>query len=192
MLGTVSFGQDSDSDSRFKEIFDQFSFALKAGTTPFGNSFGAGIAELGASYGLNSNISVGLSAMGGLGACGYHNSEGVYVELGENEDDDEDDPDEMEDDNDEECDSELDAVMGTLTYKISEQIPVFVQIAGGYSAGQNAPAYSALIGYHQKIFSELGITAGVRFSEVLSDIPADAVDFTRSGFKAELGIHWNF
>ena len=99
---------------------------------------------------------------------------------------------EMEDDDGEECDSELDAAMGTITYKLSQQIPVFVQLAAGYSAGQNAPAYSALIGYHQTIFAGLGITGGIRFSEVLSKIPADAVDFSRSGFKAELGIHWNF
>ncbi len=194
MLATVSFGQDSDSNKSFKEIFDQVSFALKGGTTPFGNSFGAGIAEAGAAFNLNSNILVGFSAMGGLGSCadGYYNSEGVFVEL--HEDKDEDDPeDDNEDDENEHCESdELEALMGTFTYKFSEKIPVFVQIAAGYSTDQNAPAYTALLGYHQNIFSQLSVSGGIRFSEILSKLPADAVEMSRSGFKAELGLHWNF
>ncbi len=83
--------------------------------------------------------------------------------------------------------------MGSITFKFSKKVPFFVQAAGGYSFGSNAPAYSAMIGYNQKIFKGLGIIGGIRFSDVLHQKPVDAVNMApSSGIRAELGLSWNF
>ncbi|MDA0194486.1 MAG: hypothetical protein O2887_05745 [Bacteroidetes bacterium] len=150
-----------------------------------------------------------------MGSCseGYYNSEGLYIKFDDDDDDDDDqfedefegefedgiadfDDDDIEDEHEDDGECEdgfgVQNVMATVTYKVSENLPVLVQVAGGYSVGMDAPAISAFVGYNQKIWSNLGVTGGVRYSTVFNKVPFDAVNYTRSGFKAELGISWNF
>jgi hypothetical protein len=66
-----------------------------------------------------------------------------------------------------------------------------VQLAGGYSFGHNAPAYSSMLGYRQNLLGGLGITAGFRYSDVLYKKPANAVKLAPSnGLRLELGLNW--
>ncbi len=178
---------------------------------------GVSLSDLNISYKMTSRFSFGISTMNNLGNCrsGYVNGEGAVVAFHSDDDDDDDefhdDDDEYEidddddeeefeeedgddDDDDDDCDeAELDNLLGTVTFKISEKFPFFIQAAGGYSFGNNAPVYSTMIGYNQRIFAGLGIVGGIRFSDVLYKKPADAVSLTPSnGFKAELGLSWNF
>lgn len=186
--------------TKVMQLLDQLSFTTSIGTPSFAiNNFGAvsgktlgqiSVAELNLSWKISDKMSLGLSGMGALGNCseGYYNAEGKFVEL-----EDDDDMDEIEDENEDgECEDDLTNVLATFTYKFSDRIPIFIQAAAGYSVDKNAPAYSAMVGYYQKIFSELGITAGFRFSDVLQKKPSDAVNFTTKGLKAELGVSWNF
>ena len=83
--------------------------------------------------------------------------------------------------------------MGGVTFKLSEKLPFFVQAAAGYSFGSKAPAYTAMIGYNQKIFAGFGIMAGVRYSDVLHQLPVGAESVVSpAGLKVELGASWNF
>jgi hypothetical protein len=173
------------------------------------------LGELTVNYKVNSHLFFGLGTMNNLsnGNRGYYNAEGLFISLcndddqdvadadgpdGPNDENGLNDPDGPNGPNDENEDCDEDGLfgknlMGIITFKFSEKIPFFVQTAGGYSFSGNAPAYSAMIGYNQKIFAGLGIIGGVRFSDVLYKKPADAVKVTPSaGFKAELGLSWNF
>jgi hypothetical protein len=160
---------------------------------------GISMGELSINYKMNSRISFGLGTMGSLGLCfsGYYNAEGNFVPFSSDDDDENDtedgDGDDDAEDDDDDCGEFGDNIMGTFTFKLSEKIPFFVQAAGGYSFGSNAPAYSAMIGYNQKVFKGLGIVGGIRFSDVLYQKPADAVKMApSSGLRAELGLSWNF
>lgn len=169
-------------------------------------STGISMGELNIAYKLNPKISFGVSSMGSLGLCnsGYYNQEGAFVPFSYDDDDDEHDDDDNEpdddnddnendDDDDDGCGEFGDNLMGTFTYKISEKIPFFVQAAGGYSFGSNAPAFSAMIGYNQRIFKWLGIVGGIRYSDVFYQKPAEAVSMApSSGIRAELGLSLNF
>ncbi len=206
-LSPTVFAQEqiAITEEATKSLFDQLSFTLKTGTpsipmSDLGSSgkqlSNIGIAEIGASFKTSSNFSFGISAMGGLGNCaeGYYDSEGVFIEFEDDEDDDDmDDRDEDEGEEDEDCDGEEpEVLMGTMTYIVSNKVPVYVQASAGYSFDSNAPAYSILVGYNQRLFSQLSLSGGLRYSEVLINVPSDAQDFSRSGLKAELGLHWNF
>lgn len=190
---------------------NKFSFTATTGTPSFStkelNSLNlnkissVSLADLNISYKMNSRFSFGISMMGNLGNCtsGFYNQEGAFTTFGDDDDEDDDDEiddddDEIDDDDDDECDDDdLGNLMGSATFKLSDKFPLFVQASGGYSFGNNAPAYTAMIGYHQKIFAGFGILGGIRFSDVLYKKPADAVSVTSSsGFKAELGLSWNF
>lgn len=187
---------DESVVSNASDFLSQFSFTSSIGAPSFNS---VSIGELNVSYKLNPKLSLGISAMGSLGDCleGYYNLEGQFVALNHDDDDDldEDMDNEGEDDDDDEaCESEgIENIMGTITLQLSDQIPVFVQVSGGYSLNSNRPAYSAFIGYTKKVFADLGIVAGLRYSDILYKIPSDAASLvSSSGFKAELGINWNF
>ena len=195
--------ETSKRDSRVRLLLDQISLTTTFGTTSvavkdLGNANLGNITlgELGAAFKTNDHISVGISLTGQLGNCnsGYYNAEGAFEGFDqENESDDDDDNDDPDMDDLDDCEEGIGSVMATFTYKLSDKVPVFVQASGGYAFGMNAPTYSAMIGYHQKLFSELGITAGIRFSDILHKIPADAVTVTPSaGLKGEIGFSWNF
>lgn len=208
MITTASIAQAQESatskdDSKLRLLMDQISLTTSFGTTSVAvNDLGnknlgnITLGELGAAFKTNDHISIGISITGQLGNCnsGYYNAEGVF-EAFEHEDDD-DDPDEDDDsdsDDQDDCEDGIGSVMGTFTYKLSDKVPVFIRASAGYAPGQNAPAFSAMIGYHQKLFSELGITAGIRYSDILNKIPAEAITVTPSGgLKGEIGLSWNF
>lgn len=152
------------------------------------------LGELGVAYKLNDKVRIGVSAMGALGNCnsGYLDGEGNFI--GFYADDEEDEEDEEGEDEDEECeDDALDNIAGTVTVTPFDNFPLFLQATVGYSMSADAPAISAMIGYSQTVFSELGVYLGIRFSDVLHHIPSEAVSVTSSsGFKAEFGVNWNF
>lgn len=180
--GTPSLSLDALKAASFKEI---------------GN---VSIGELNLSYRINNQFSVGVSWMAALGNCnsGYYTEGNQFVAFVADENDDHKDghhdgDDDEIDEEDDGCDDELGNVMGTVTFKFPEGVPFFVQAAGGYSLNYNAPAYSAMVGYYHKIVAGLGIVGGVRFSDVLHQLPADGVRLaTTSGIKAEIGLNWNF
>lgn len=204
---------------KIKSMLGKFSVTATAGTNAFGTSelknlsadklTQVSLGELSINYKMNSRFSFGIASMSNLsnGNSGYYNKEGAFVSFCDDDDDDDDeldeiedpfddDDDEFDDDDDEGCDDDDifgQNLMGSVTVKLSEKLPFFVQAAGGYSLSGNAPAYSAMIGYNQKVFAGIGIIAGVRYSDVLYNKPADAVKVTNSaGLKAELGLSWNF
>lgn len=201
MLATIClvYGQEEEiidngiSASKLSQILSDLSFTSSLGAPAF-NSVSLG--EINVSYKLNSRISVGFSAMGSVGDCveGYTNAEGQFVHIDDDQEDTDHDMDNDEDDGEESCDGEdVENLMGTATIKFSDKIPLFVQISGGLSVGNKRPVYSALIGYSHELFSNLGIMAGLRYSDILHKIPTDAVTLvSSSGFKAEIGINWNF
>ncbi|MGI9543713.1 MAG: hypothetical protein ACR2MX_10670 [Cyclobacteriaceae bacterium] len=204
LVAQAQEAETSQDNSKLRLLLDQISLTTSFGTTSvavkdLGNASLGNITlgELGAAFKTNDHISIGISVTGQLGNCnsGYYNAEGVFQGFEQEDDADDDaddiDDDDMDDQND--CEDGIGSVMGTITYKFSDKVPVFVQASGGYAIGLNAPAYSAMIGYHQKLFSELGITAGIRFSDIFHKIPADAVTVTSSsGLKGEIGLSWNF
>jgi len=155
------------------------------------SSFSLG--ELGVAYKLNDKVRIGISAMGALGNCnsGYLDDEGNFIGFYA---DDEEDEDEEEEEEDEECeDDALDNIAGTVTVTPFDNFSLFLQATVGYSIIADAPAISAMIGYSQTVFSELGVYLGIRFSDVFHHIPSEAISVTSSsGLKVEFGVNWNF
>ncbi|MDH3709277.1 MAG: hypothetical protein OER04_05295 [Cyclobacteriaceae bacterium] len=214
ITATTSYAQDPVSPellselSRIEKILNNLQFAGSLGSPAWdlnpsefnleSNSGSFSLGHLGISYKLNGNITIGISALGTLGNCnsGYLDQEGNFVSFfaDDDEDEDEDGDDMEEEDQDIECDDDLiDNIAGTVTVKFSEALPLFVQVTGGYSMAAEAPAISAMIGYNQKLFSELGAYLGIRYSNVFHKIPDGIVDVTSSsGIKAEVGLTWNF
>jgi len=163
-------------------------------------------------YKVNSRMKIGIGTLGSLGNCehGYFDAEGGFQSFDQDDNNDNDDgmdgPDGIDDndvvdDNDESNDNDNDNceddfgqnLMGSVTYQLSENIPIFVQVAAGYSFSNNALAYSTLIGYNQKLFAGFGISGGIRFSDVLNKLPATAISSTASeGVKLEFSVNWNF
>lgn len=157
------------------------------------------LGELSISYQLNDRFAFGLGNIGNLGNClsGYFDAEGKFFPLSDDDDDEMDDEaeSEMEDDGDleeDDCDDELlDNLMGIFTANPFQNFPLFFQVAGGYSFGKGAPAYSAMIAYRQPLFKGLGLTGGFRYSNVLYKLPANAVATAPSnGIRLEVGLNW--
>ena len=156
------------------------------------------LGEINIAYKLSPRWSVGLSSMSQLvsNQAGYFNEEGQFFSFcSEDEDEDDDmdeDGDEDDDMEDDDCD-DLDALLGSLTFRLSEQLPFFIQAASGYSFAGRSLAYSTMIGYHQKVVGNVGIMAGIRYSDVLYKKPIEAVSTTAtSGVRIDLGLSWNF
>ena len=199
---------------KFSSLFKRVSLSATMSTPAIGiNEFGQlnfrklgqiSLSDLNLSYKLSPRVSIGLSTMNNLsnGIGGYYNKEGQFFSLCDDDELDEDeipddpkDSDDIEYENDDDChDDEFGQnLMGTFTFKISEESPFFLQVAGGYAFASRSPAYTALIGYNQKIFSGISIRGGVRFSDIMYKKPADAVKTTSTaGLKVELGLGWNF
>lgn len=205
------------SGGKFSSMLGKISVTATAGTPAFAlDKLGKvnfkklsqlSLSNLNISYKVNPRLSLGISSMNNLSNStgGYYNAENQFFTFcNDDEDDDdgiEDDDMEIDDDDIEHEDEDGDCgddefgqnLMGTATFILSDKLPFFVQAAGGYSLSGNAPAYSAMVGYNQKVFAGLGIMAGIRFSDVLHKKPADAVKRTSTaGIKAELGLSWNF
>ena len=149
------------------------------------------LGELGIAYKLSDRVQVGISALGALGNCnsGYLDGENNFIPFNA---DDEDDEDEGEVEEGPECEGDqFDNIAGTITFKLIEGL--YMQATAGYSAVADAPAFSALVGYSQNILSQLGVYLGLRYSNVIHNVPSEAVHVTSSsGLKAELGVNWNF
>ena len=188
-------------NTKLKPVLDQYSLAVAIGTPSFpinqldiiskNGVRNISVAEINISRKINEKLSFGLSLMSALGNAkeGYYTTDGRYVEWDDGRyeiEDDEDEADEIEDED------EPDNIMGTFTYKISEKVPFFIQVAAGYAIEKNAPVYSAMLGYDQPLFASLGIRVGVRYSDVLQEKPENVADFTTRGLKAEVGLSWNF
>lgn len=198
-------------DSKTLNTLNRFSVTATLGTPSFSSTelktlnfnklSQVSLGDLNISYKMNSRMSFGIGTMGSLGngASGYYNAENNFTSFCDDDDDHDDDLDDMDDiddeDDDEDCDDDEigQNLMGSATYKLSNKFPLFFQAAGGYSFSDKAPVYTAMLGYNQKIFAGFGIMAGIRFSDVLHQKPADAVKLVSpGGFKAELGLSWNF
>lgn len=209
-IGLRSQGGDL-ANGKHCSVLDRISVTTTVGTPTFSTSdigklnlkeiSQVSISNFNISYKLDSKLSFGISAMSNLsnGTGGYYNQEGQFfpfcMDDDEEEDMEDDDDDSNDDPDDEDCDDDDFGknLMGTVTFTLSDKLPFFVQVAGGYSLSAKAPAYTALVGYNQKLYAGIGIMAGVRFSDVLYTKPADAVKRTSTaGFKAELGLSWNF
>jgi len=205
VLVTVSYAQEgvgldalnsSIDKSKAGQILDMLTFSASAGSGSINNNQFSNVAlgELNISYRLN-NISVGVSTMGNLSGCttGYTNAEGEFVSMDDEDVDMDDDGEDSDDGENDDCDAdEISNVMATVSYKLSDKVPVFVQFAGGYSFDSSAPAISVFVGYNQELFSRLGIVGGFRASNVFIAKPIDAVNFSSYNFRAELGLSWNF
>ena len=179
------------------------------------------LGQLTISYKVNPRLSFGLSTMGSLSSnkAGYFDAENQFFSLCDDDDhdDDDDDHDDYDDDHDDDDDDDYDDddddyddddddddddcdeddlgqnLMGIATFKLSEKLPFFVQAGAGYTFAGNAPTYTAMIGYNQKIVAGIGIMAGIRYSDVLYKSPIDAIrTVSGDGLKAELGLSWNF
>lgn len=161
------------------------------------------LGELSVTYKIHERFSLGLGTVAGLGNCGggYTNAEGAFVAYhSDDDDDDHDDEDDMDDeddddhdDDDDECDDEeLDNLMAILSTQPFANLPIFVQIAGGYSFGAGAPGYSMMLGARQPLIGGLNLTGGFRFSDVLHKLPAGAIEVgSSSGLRLEIGLNWS-
>lgn len=157
------------------------------------------LGELSVSYKLNDRFSLGLGTVAGLGNCegGYTNAEGAFVayDFDDDDDDDDDDMDDLDEDmdDDDDCDGEdLDNLMALVSARPFANLPIFAQVAGGYSFGANAPAYSVMLGARQPLIGGLNLTGGFRFSDVLHKLPAGATEvIPSSGLRLELGLNWS-
>lgn len=193
--------------NRMSDLFSRFSITATAGTSGLDVSnlsnistnqlTEIGLSEMTIAYKVNPRFSLGVSTMNNLsnGNAGYYDAENQFFSFCDDDDDlDDDDDGEDHDDDDDECDDDFGGnLLGSATFKLSEKLPFFIQAAGGYSLNANAPVYTAKIGYAQKIVAGFGVSAGIRFSDVLYNKPATAVTTTNSSaLKAELGINWNF
>ena len=150
------------------------------------------IGELSVQYKVNPRFSFGIGMLGSV-LCEdyYYDEEGNITE--DEDDDDDYEEDNYEDDDDDECEDELgENLMGLFTYRMSENFPLFLQLGGGYSWNADAPVYSILLGYNQKVFQNFGILAGLRYSDAVN--MGDLKNFVEpiGGLKAELGVSWNF
>ncbi len=165
------------------------------------------LGQLTVSYKMNPRLSFGISTMGNLASskAGYYNAENQFFsfceddDLDDDDDDDlyelDDDDDDLEEDHDEDCDEDEigQNLVGTVTYKLSEKLPFFVQAGAGYTFAGKAPSFTTMIGYNQKILAGVGIMAGIRYSNVIQQKPTDAIrTISGAGLKAELGLSWNF
>ena len=154
------------------------------------------LGEISLNYRVNDRLSFGLGNIANLGNClaGYFDAEGQFTAL-HTDDDDDDDIDDESDDNDDndddECDDDfLDNLMGILHFNPFSNFPLYLQVAGGYSFGNKAPAYSTKLAYRQALMNKLSISAGIRYSDVLYKVPADAVRISSSnGLRLEIGVH---
>ena len=165
------------------------------------------------SYKVNNRLSYGISSMNGLNnaASGFLDQENQFHSFCEEDDVDDDDHDDDDDDLDDDMDDDDDdddheddddecedddfgqSVFGGATYKFSEKYPFFIQGAAGYSFQDGAPAYTAMIGYNQKVFAGFGIMAGIRYSDVIHQMPVNALELlSPASLKVELGASWNF
>ncbi|MEM9929702.1 MAG: hypothetical protein AAF840_07785 [Bacteroidota bacterium] len=162
------------------------------------------LGELSVTYRINERFSLGLGSISGLGVCGgYTDAEGNFVSFGYDDDDDdyEDDDDEEDDeeddyeDDEDECyddDFEFENLMAILSVRPFNNLPIFAQVAGGYTFGARAPAYSLMVGARQPLISGLALTGGFRFSDVMHRLPAGATDvLPSSGMRLELGLNWS-
>ncbi len=199
---------------KLKTIINKISISANLSTSSFGlaeinqlqlRDFRAiDLGEITVAYKWNNRFSFGISSMSTLNNrnSGYFDGENQFVPFcaGEDGDSDGDDDGDSENssDNDHECDDDDDLnmgqnVMGTISMKLSDKLPFFLQASGGYSFSSRAPAYTAKIGYNQNLFAGLGLSAGIRFSDVLYKRPVGATRLAdSSGLKAELGFNWNF
>lgn len=211
---TLSFLQAQNPDevttSSLNKLAQRLSFSASM-STPSWNGATQGklslrdfsnvnLGELNISYKLNNRLSFGLSNMSNLSnpTSGYYTAENTFVPFCLDDDDDAEMDDDLEMDDDENDDNDCDDdefgqnLMGTATFGLSEKIPFFIQVAGGYSFAANAPAYSTVVGYNQKIVGGLGIQAGIRFSDILYKKPVEAVSLSPShSIRFELGVNWN-
>jgi hypothetical protein len=201
---TTGEGQNAVHDfyhTKLKPTLERYSFSVSIGTPSYpinqleligeNGLRNISVAEINISRKINEKLSFGLSLMGALGNSkdGYYTTDGSYVEWDDGEYEIDDDEDE---ENDLDAEDEPENIMGTFTYKISEKVPFFAQVAAGYAIERNAPAYSVMLGYDQPLFAALGLRVGVRYSDVLQKKPDNVVDFTTRGLKAEVGLSWNF
>ncbi|MBI1226624.1 MAG: hypothetical protein GC192_15430 [Bacteroidetes bacterium] len=199
---------------KISTVLHKFSVTATAGTGYYHDRFSdlgrLSLGELSVQYKASRLFSFGIGTMGAIQKYrSYYNSEGVLVS-GCNEGDDDGDEienGEMDDPNDldnieeghhdgdhNECGHEGefdfgDNLMGNFTFHLPGKLPFFVQAATGYSFGSQAPAYSVMAGYNQKLFAGIGIMAGVRYSDVIS---SKNYVSKSGGIKAELGLNWNF
>lgn len=212
LLIIMPFGLFAQNQNKtdINKIINNFSYSFSLATTSYGfnNSTQSGwsnigIGELNVSYKINPKMSVGLGLVSGLGNCnaGFYNEEGSFVPFDDDDDDegeneehfDDDDDDDDQNGNNDDCQNDLDNIMATFNYKLSEKLPFFIQTSVGYAISKDAPAYSILLGYNQSLFSSLGLFAGVRYSDILYRKPKGAVSLSgTNGIKAELGVSWNF
>ena len=151
------------------------------------------LGEVSLQYKASERFSFGIGFLGSL-MCddNYYDAEGNIVE-NEDDDYDDDDDDEYEDDDDDECEDEFgENLMGLFSYKMSDRLPLFLQLGGGYSFNTETPIYSIMLGYNQKIFYNFGLLVGIRYSDAIDT--GNMKDFVApvGGLKAELGLSWNF
>ena len=174
---------------------------VSPGSTNFSDLGGVTLGELSLAYKTSSKFSFGIGHFGALDNVntGYYNEEGLLMdyerrEISCNRDKDKDDDHEEEGHDDDGPRINIDKnMMAFVTYKVCDKLPFFVQAGAGYSIDYNVPAYFAKIGYSQNVFSNLGVHAGFRFSDVLHQLPDDGMSKNSSfAVKGELGLNWNF
>lgn len=207
----AQIAKKSKLSSKVIKTLNRLSVTTTAGTPSFGTKDmsqvnlkklgNLSLGSLNVSYKMNPRLSFGVSTMGTLAnpKSGYYNAKDEFFSYCDDDDidDDLDDIDDLDDldDDDEDCDDDEfgQNILGTVSWKLSNKIPFFIQGGAGYVFSSNAPTYTAMLGYNQKIFAGFGIMAGVRFSDVLYKKPSSAVStISAASFKAEFGLSWNF
>ena len=189
----------TNSTSRFNKAMQGLTVTASVGTGYYqdhSRQLGSlSLGELSIQYKTNAQLSFGLGTIGAL-LCDetYLDDEGNPVEDDDDNDGPEDPDDDMDEDGEEDCD-DFDFgenVMGLATWQFSSQIPFFLRAGAGYSFNTKAPAYTVMLGYNQKLFGGLGLTGGIRYSDIVKTAKTRNFIAPIGGLKAELGLSWNF
>lgn len=195
--------ENAKSEIKSSNLFNKFTYTATVGTGYYQNNFKqlgrVSFGEWSIQYKANTRLSFGLGVLGSL-LCDATvlDNEGNPVALDDDDDEDEDDEgdmDEPDDTDDDDCNDDFELgnnLMGVLTYQLSEYLPLFIRSGAGYSFNVKAPVYSVMLGYNQNIIAGLGLTAGIRYSDIIETKSTPNFVSTVGGLKAEVGLSWNF
>jgi hypothetical protein len=134
--------------------------------------------ELSASYGVSSNLSLGLGLFHGLGNpnAGFFDRAGRFYPLRKTG----------------RGYTREGALLAILTTNPEKELPVFVQFSVGYSFASEALAFTGLFGARRPLYRHISITGGVRASYLTHRIPGWVDNLNTFGaIRMELGVNWS-
>lgn len=157
--------------NRAQGLDELYNYQLKNITT-----FGPG--ELSASYGVSTNLSLGLGFFHGLGNpnAGFFDRSGRFYPLRESG----------------KGYTREGSLLAILTTNPEKELPVFVQFGVGYSFASEAMAFIGFFGARRPVYRHISLTGGVRVSYLTHRLPGWVDELNTFGaIRMELGLNWS-